>query len=222
LLQTLEYTPFRPGPWQGRVPKLNTTALGESLEACLARNRGRLGDCLSRRPTPHSLAYKKTAYNWLNFCRRLPPCENANGQAIAHTQYDWLHFATAEQRDLAFLLLNGKWVFAFWAIVGDDFHVARWMFADFPLDLAHLPEHAVTRLRPLVSDLDHAMRQAVSFKRNAGKRVGTYNLARCRHVTDQSDRIFAEVLGLTAVWPDLELLVNQVVRTEFGVSTNPD
>ncbi len=59
------------------------------------------------------------------------------------------------------------------------------------------------------------MLRATAFKRNAGKRVGTYNLARCRHFTDQSDRLFAQVLGLSDVWDDLELLLAQTVKTTF-------
>jgi hypothetical protein len=168
--------------------------------------------------TKHFLHFKKTAYNWLTFSRRLPPCYDSAGQPIAQTQFDCWHFRSASLRDLAFLFLNGKWAFAWWCIVGDDFHVARWMLADFPIALDALGERAVRRLRALVVPLDHAMRRAVSFKRNAGKRVGTYNLARCRAVTDRSDRIFAQELGLIAVWPDVELLCDQVVRTEFEES----
>ena len=51
--------------------------------------------------------------------------------------------------------------------------------------------------------------------RNAGKRVGTYNLARCRRITDQSDRMFGKLMGLENVWPELELLYAQLVKTRF-------
>ena len=54
------------------------------------------------------------------------------------------------------------------------------------------------------------MKEAVSFKVNAGKRVGNYNLARCRQVTDRSDRILARVFGFDDVWEDIELLYHPV------------
>jgi methylase of polypeptide subunit release factors len=215
LFQTLTYVPFDPECWRLRIPKLNVPVLARALEECLRRSPERLGDSLTRGPTPHVLYVKKTAYNWLTFCPRLPDCFNADGESVAPTQYDALYFADAEQRDLALLLLNGKWTYAFWCIVGDDFHVARWTFAEFPIALAKSPADVVARLRPLARELERALLQATAFKRNAGQRVGTYNLARCRHVTDRSDRIFAEVLGLTHVWDDVELLVAQVVKTEF-------
>ena len=60
------------------------------------------------------------------------------------------------------------------------------------------------------------MQQALCFKHNAGKRVGSYNLARCRHVTDQSDRLLAPLMGLESVWEEIQLLYSQTVKTEFA------
>lgn len=213
LFPNLTYTAFRPECWGGRIPRLNSPKLMELIERCL-QSGGRLGHCLSRQPTPYRLYFKKTAYNWLTFCRRLPPCYAGDGSPITQTQFDVLHFSDARLRDLAFLLLNGKWTFAFWCALGDDFHVTRWMVTDLPADLTSLPNAAVRRLLPLAGTLEKAMDQAVSFKRNAGKRVGTYNLARCRKATDRSDRIFADSFGWSDAWDDVELLIRQVVKTE--------
>jgi hypothetical protein len=218
LFPTLHYAPFTPERWRGRVPKIDSPALMEALEKRLVRQPARLGDGLSPKPTRHVLHVKKTAYNWLTFCRRLPPCYDADGRPVAHTQFDTLFFPDAATRDLALLFLNGKWCYLFWSAVGDDFHVARWTFADFPIDLARLPASAIRRLRPLARELERAMQRVVVFKRNAGRRVGSYNLARCRHVTDRSDRIFAKCLGLADVWNDVELHYRQIVKTEFATS----
>jgi hypothetical protein len=89
------------------------------------------------------------------------------------------------------------------------------MLADFPIDLEGFSRQSCLRLGRLARRLGRAMDRALAFKRNAGKRVGTYNLARCRKITDQSDRIFAEMMRLEDVWPDVELLVAQVVKTDF-------
>jgi len=45
--------------------------------------------------------------------------------------------------------------------------------------------------------------------------VGSFNLARCRHWTDQSDRIFAELLGLDGAWPEIEAFCARAVKTDF-------
>ena len=66
------------------------------------------------------------------------------------------------------------------------------------------------------------MKKATTFKLNAGKRVGNYNLARCRSVTDESDAIFADAFGFDQVWQDIELLYVQCVRTDFGDDTDEE
>jgi hypothetical protein len=214
LLPRLDYAPFNPNDWQGRVPKLGSARLLERF-AELRQRPARLRDCLSASPTTHALYYKQTAYNWLTFCRHLPPCFDETGQPCSQTQFDVLFFRSAWQRDAAMLLLNGKWMFAYWIAVGDDFHVARWIIADFPIDLEKLSAERRKQVSRLALRLEHAMERAVSFKRNAGKRVGTYNLARCRKVTDQSDQLFARLLGSEDVWEDVESLCSQVVKTDF-------
>ena len=59
------------------------------------------------------------------------------------------------------------------------------------------------------------MANALQFKRNAGKVIGNYNLARCREITDASDRIFCETLGIGDIQEDIELYYVQTVRTDF-------
>src|SRR5262249_13062477 len=175
----------------------------------------RLGHLFARGPTPYRLYFKKTAYNWLTVCRQLPPCFDTRGRRRPQTQFDSLYFQEAWQRDAALLLLNGKWAFAFWCAVGDDFHVTRWSLADFPVDLNDVRPQQRRQVGRLARRLERAMTQALAFKRNAGKRVGTYNLARCRHITDQSDRLFAKVMGLDELWLEVELLYAQMVKTDF-------
>jgi len=106
-------------------------------------------------------------------------------------------------------------MYTLWCVVGDDFHVARWMFADFPINLTELPNSVTRELLPLVETLEKAMMEATSFKLNAGRKVGNYNLAKCRHVTDISDQVFAKYLGLDKVWDDIQLLYTQMVKTSF-------
>jgi hypothetical protein len=217
LFDLIEYASFVPKLWQFRIPKLNTTDLANAFEQCLTQTHSTIGFSFLSWSTPYMLHFKKTAYNWLNFCHNLPPCYASNGESIAHTKFGELYFADSKTRDLAFLLLNGKIVFAFWCITGDDFDVTRWMFAEFPIDLNSIPDTTSRDLLRLTKDLEDAMVENLSFKLNAGKKVGNYNLAKCRAITDQSDAIFAEYLGLQEVWTDIELMYSQIVKTDFDV-----
>lgn len=216
LFETICYARFNAKLWRHRIPKLDTMSLTLAFERRLASSRSTVGISLSPTRTPHTLHFKKTAYNWLNFCRELPPCYDGNGENIPHTKFGTLYFDDARTRDLAFVFLNGKIQFAFWCIVGDDFDVTQWMFADFPIDLRSIPADQSRRLCELAGELEDTMNKNVSFKLNAGRRVGNYNLAKCREVTDKSDAIFARLLGVEDAWPDIELLYDQIVKTNFN------
>ena len=215
LFEGLAYAEFQPHLWKGRVPKIGSSALLDGMERLLG-NTGTTADAaISKTATEHVLHFKQTAYNWLNFCRVLPPCFDASGGQTPHTEFGGLYYETASAARLAMALANGKLMFCYWAAVGDDFHVARWNFADFPVDLDALPSKPRQALLRQATRLEAAMANAVQFKRNAGKRVGNYNLARCRSITDVSDRLFLDALGAGHLWHEIELYYAQTVRTDF-------
>jgi hypothetical protein len=216
LFSTLEYAEFDPDAWQGTVPKLGSSRLTAALERCLASDGNRVKDLLARESSSGlSLYFKKTAYNWLAFSRRPPPCYDGQGQAVDQPQTDRIDAADSDAWNLLFLLLNGKLLFVYWAIVGDDFHVTKHSFTNFPVPDPQALQSRRRRLAALANELQAAMDRAVCFKENAGKRVGSYNLAVCRQITDRSDRLFAKLLGLDEVWDEIESLYDHVVRTDF-------
>ncbi|MGH9905208.1 MAG: hypothetical protein ACRD8U_06430, partial [Pyrinomonadaceae bacterium] len=173
---------------------------------------------LSSRLTAHELHFKKTAYNWLAFSHDHPPCFDEHGRHIPQTKFGTVYFQDRTDRDLAFLVLNGKIQFAYWVAIGDDFDVTKWMFADLPIDLRRLGVEERAALLPFVVELRERMNNAIQFKLNAGKRVGNYNLAKCRSVTDETDAIIAKAYGLDRVLSDIDLLYVQIVKTDFEES----
>ena len=216
LFEGLAYAEFQPDLWRGRVPKVGSSALMEGLEHLLADTSMTAEAATSEAATKHVLHFKQTAYNWLNFCRKLPPCYDADGDPTPHTKFGRLYFPTAQVCKLALVLANGKLSFCFWTAVGDDFDVAAWNFTDFPIDLGALPTKTRQALLRRATRLETAMADAVQFKRNAGKRVGNYNLALCRNITDVSDRLFLDALDAGNLWDEIELYYAQTVRTDFG------
>ena len=222
LFATLSYASFAPKLWKHRIPKLNTQALITAFEQLLAPGHRTIEHHLSRRATPHQLHFKKTAYNWLSFTHEEAPCFDARGRRVPQTKYGDASFTSAEERDLAFHLLNGKLQFSFWVAIGDDFDVTKWMFSDLPLHPAKLSATQRQQLQALTPALKTAVEDAVQYKLNAGKRIGNYNLAKCRAITDQADRIYAQAFGLTPVWDDIELLYAQTVKTDFETSADDE
>jgi len=215
LFSTLSYSGFNPTLWRGRIPKLNTPALISAFEQLLRPGARTVESSLSRRATANQLNFKKTAYNWLSFTHEEAPCFDNRGKRVPQTKYGSVFFDNAEKRDLSFFLLNGKLEFAFWVAVGDDFDVTKWMFADLPIDISGIPANARIALLALLPEMKATVEEAVQYKLNAGKRVGNYNLAKCREITDRSDAILASAFGLDLVWDDIELLYTQIVKTNF-------
>jgi hypothetical protein len=215
LFASLSYASFTPANWKGRIPKLNTQGLIDAFEKRLGPSAPTIESSLSRRATAHALNFKKTAYNWLSFTHEEAPCFAASGKRVPQTKYGAIYFQSDEAREIAFLLLNGKIEFSFWVAIGDDFDVTKWMFADLPIALTQLPSTDRKQLLGMVPELKAAVEEAVQYKLNAGKRVGNYNLAKCRPITDKSDALLARAFGLDHVWDDIELLYVQTVKTDF-------
>ena len=215
LLQAMEYAPYEPALWKYRIPKLNTARLAAAFERAFTASSYTLDMSTSSRATKHLVHFKKSAYNWLNFCRSLPPCYEGN-RSVEHTKFGEIYFSDAATSQLALLLANGKLMMVFWFVIGDDFDVTRWNFADFPADLSNVTAKQRDTLLAIAAKLEVAMENAVQFKLNAGRRVGNYNLAKCRNVTDQSDLILAEALGFADVWEDIELYYTQTMKTDFS------
>ncbi len=216
LFEDLKYAEFQPELWSHRIPKIGSSALLHGFERLLGGASMTVEAATSKQPTKHVLHFKQTAYNWLNFCRDLPPCFDANDKPISHTKFGQLFFDSAQMCKLAMVLANGKLMFCYWAAVGDDFDVARWNFTDFPIDLKALPSDTRKTLIRRAPRLEKAMAQAVQFKLNAGKKVGNYNLALCRDVTDATDLLFLDALGVGDIRDEIELYYTQTVRTDFG------
>ena len=106
-------------------------------------------------------------------------------------------------------------MFVWWIGVGDDFHLTRGNSADAPFGPGRLSDVHRRMLLELLPALWDSMAENVVFKLNAGKNIGNFNLARCRHVTDKSDKIWLEALGMSDLWEDVELEHSLVVRTSF-------
>ena len=215
LLPAMEYAPYQPALWKYRIPKLNTVRLAAAFERAFTASSHTLDLSTSKRASKHALHFKKSAYNWLNFCRAFPPCYEGS-RRVEHTEFGDIYFRDTAACEMAKMLANGKLMMIFWFAIGDDFHVTRWNFADFPVDLANIPAKQRERLLAIASKLEKAMEAAIQFKLNAGRRVGNYNLAKCRDVTDQSDLILAETLGFADVWEDIELYYAQTIKTDFS------
>ncbi|MDE0422434.1 MAG: hypothetical protein OXK76_16340 [Gammaproteobacteria bacterium] len=120
LFDQIQYTAFRPEVWAGRIPKINTTRIAQTFARLFSSASARVETQTARLSTRHVLYFRKTAYNWLNFCRRHPPSYDLRGKAIPQTEFGQVYFDHEETLQLAMLLANGKLVLLYWLMVPDD------------------------------------------------------------------------------------------------------
>ena len=215
LFDTLQYAGFSPEPFGRLIPKLGDTRLLQTFESLLESRTYRLKNDFSQTVQGHLLDFKQSAYNWLTLCVEQPPAYDSTNSRTAQTMYGRLRFRNSQDRDLAMLLTNGKLNFLWWAAIGDDFHLTQANIASSPIGLRGLEEKREALLA-LLPDLESAMNTNLVFKLNAGKKIGNYNVAKCRHVTDRADKLWLEAAGLTDLWEDVELEHSLMVRTSYA------
>ena len=189
LFESLSYSPFSPAAFDGLVPKVGSARLLRGLESLLDDGTYRLQNGFAPARQGHHLDFKQTAYNWVTFCVDQPPVYDSDNNIIPQTKYGTVRFRDAGYRDISMLLLNGKLAFVWWMAIGDDFDLTRSNFASAPFGADQLSQDQRTYLSSLLPELEQAMNKNLVFKLNAGKNIGNYNLARCRHVTDKIDKV---------------------------------
>jgi Eco57I restriction-modification methylase len=213
LVERIEYANFDPKLWDGLIPKLGNQHLLSSLESAKARFRP-LDAQISAQANRNQLHFKKSAYNWVSFGYAPAPSYDSNGKILPTTESGLTSFESPDSVKLAHTFLNGKIAFIWWVIVGDDFHVTKANFETIPF-VKDLDKEDKEILSDLSDKLNNLMIENTVFKLNAGKRIGNFNLARCRELTDISDVIWARNLGLSHCLDEIELSYCQVVKTNF-------
>ena len=219
LFSNLTYSPFCPELFHEFVPKVGSNLLSTELSR-LIRHRINVPNTaiVSGVKTKYPLHYKNTAYNYLTFCRKKPPCTDIFGQSVPHRGFGTMYFRDQVSRDIAFLFLNGKIMFTWWTIIGDGFHVTLRTCRNAPIDLSRIASLHSDELLESASQLEAAMNSNTIFHWNAGKHVGNHDLSRCRHITDKSDQKFLKIMGVYSLWDEIELFCSQTIklRTQEG------
>lgn len=225
LFQKLRYVALPAGLVERVWPFLGSVELAQWLD-----ERGRSGNTLARvlRPAGSSakaLRYKKIAGYYVSMWPedRLgdPPSVDHRGRPIPQTKVGTLWFSDVVARDTAFALGVGKWFFAWWAAVGDDFDVTKGVVESFPVNPGSLPG-AVRRvvaehLDALVARLgENVTYKGYRYGGRAGARIANYFVPAARDLTDQIDVAFARYCANDGVWRAVNLVHAILARSEVG------
>ena len=150
------------------------------------------------------LLYRKVAYAWIPVYAKAPPTIDPYTYEPVKTSSDRIgeiQFPSTLYRDLAMIMLAGRWGYLWWLTYSDEFDVTRNTLSAFPGDIERLSKRPPSDME-LVSLLDLSRRlqedmpRHLAWKLNAGVKVGRYNMLKLRHITDRADWILAKMWGI--------------------------
>jgi hypothetical protein len=184
-------------PW----PRTGTSALAELYEE-LTRSKKNLGQSTVR--NGESLGFKQTALYYMSVFVDDPPSWTMAGKRIPQTKIGKISFRTEQERDVAFIMLAGRLGVWWWGATGDDFDVTSGLLESFPISISQLKSNQAELLK-LSRQLRKEQLNHPLVTKYAGKEMGNYDMSKCRHITDMSDIIILESLGLSQYWPEVLL-----------------
>jgi len=159
------------------------------------------------------LFYKTNAYNRISVALIPPPVEDAHGKATTTTAQKLIWFKDAEFRNLAFSLFNTKWIFAWWAMYGDDLNVTQDILLSFPAEFENISVNDKKKLLELSKKLHNSMTENVKWKRNAGLKVGSWDVSNAKNILNELDFVWARVLGFNSDLSELNFQYFSTVKT---------
>jgi hypothetical protein len=201
LFETLQFSTILHASRSMQWPRLGTERIS-NLYGALQSRGGSVG--MSTRRSGESLGFKLTALYYLSLYIDEPPSWTMDGRRIPQSKVGKLRFESPDDRDVAFVLLAGRTALWWWAATGDDLDVTVDLLESFPIaieNLSGIRKDLIKIARKLrVEQQKHPL-----VTKYAGKEMGNYDMSRCRRVTDRSDRLILEHLGLGEYWPDVLL-----------------
>lgn len=164
------------------------------------------------------LFFMGTAYNWISSFKVAPPSEDGDGNPVVSSTLNVVWFRNEEIRDIAFTLFVSKWMFAWWSIYGDDFHVTKEILTSFPVDISNVSSKHKKELVVLSHVLTEKMMlkvrwQRVTFPDKRVIKVGNWDLNACKQTLEKIDEIWAEVLNAQTLKEELKYQFFSSVKT---------
>ncbi len=175
-------------------PFIDSQRVANALQVLVHRNINLAKSLGSGSINSSTLVYKKVAGYLLGISTELPPTVGA----ASTSRYGTLPFLDKTRRDLALIMLAGRWGHCWWLTYSDQFHATRSTLAAFPGDIELLAQRPpggmeLESLLNVSRTLQSEMPKHLEWKNHAGLKVGKYNLWKCRYITDESDLILARL-----------------------------
>ena len=136
-----------------------------------------------------------------------------------------MYFDGAAHRDLALLVLAGRWTFNWWLMCDDSFDVNKGVLAAMPAGIQRLVSLSsedgagaedAKKLLSLAPELKLEMPKHLEWKLHTKKKVGKYNMLKCRPITDEADLLLARLWGVEDAYDEAGNLRDRMVFGRKG------
>lgn len=211
LFPKISYSTFN---FENEIPMYYSSILSKFWDTLPLNN---ISDYLDKYSN-NNLFYKQSAYNWISVSDKPAPCYNAKGKFIEQSQVKSISFLNKNHKNLAMLLLNGRLFFSKWLTFGDEFHVTKDDVLTMNVSFEDIKESDINILMSLSKEFIKQLDNNISYKLNAGKKVGTYKTSSLWNITDKSDQIFLKYLtkDTAKVFEEIQLHVSSSIMTANG------
>lgn len=190
-------------PWSFRVVA-QLEAHKETLAVSTRASRSRIG-------------VSPTARKFVSVFMEEPPNLEVNRlNPVESTGINWIGFSESSHAPSALASLAGELFLWYWLVRGDGFHVTSGLVSRYLSCLSPLGQEALEALALIGTTLHNQRKNALVFKKNAGRFVGNYNFVGQRSMTRRADLIVMSGLGIglcdaIAVFDDIQrvLAINE-------------
>jgi len=159
----------------------------------------------------HVLYHAASAYNYLSVSP-VPPSCTIDGIEVENLKLNAISFVNEEIKNIALLFACGRIGYSHWLTFGDEFDLKVGDIKSMKIPYHALNQADKNELLKISDEFSNKLDEAVQFKLNAGKKIGSYNTSKLWYVTDKSDKIFLKYLAKN--WEE----VNESIKTHVGVS----
>jgi hypothetical protein len=195
-------------------PKLGSPLQARWLKRLLAAG-ARLGGGVDK-AGEHRLHYKHNCYAFAVVAAELPPAFDEAGEPVPQTKYSSLGFSSRAARDQALAVTAGAWLLWWWLTYGDGFDMTGHLISALPIDPRGFSAEGRRELARLGARIRRRARRHVAYKKNSGKRIGTFDLRACRELTDAADDVVAGELGAERLLEDVRALLSRTHGTMWA------
>jgi hypothetical protein len=180
------------------LAKLCSPRAGTVLSAIHAPGSAKDRELLAARPHQGvPLGFSQTARNFVSVFKEDPPCLDAHSlEGVPSSKIGYVFCVSEDAARAALVSLAGELYFWYWLIRGDGFDVTAWIITDYLHGLNRLPQPHFALLTDLGGLLHERRFEALVFKKNAGKYVGSFNYRRHFVITRRADLLILSGLGL--------------------------